>query len=107
MRFGADAAATSSGTSPSALPFDLNAALSPLWAGFIMGLTGYTLARAMDIPANKAAGLGVALGATLAVGEIGSSWLKGYLAKATAPAPASTTPVTLPVTPAAAPVGRW
>lgn len=113
MYFGQTAAAPVPAPA-SKLPFDLGAAMSPVWAGLIMGITGYTIAKAMDIPSNKAAGLGLALGATLAIGEIGSSWLKGHLAKAqqqaAAAAPTVTAPV--PVTPAASPiqvtpVGRW
>ena len=99
--YGADATIAADGTvkAPVADKVDMKSALAPVWAGLIMGLASYSLASAMGIESHKARGLGLALGATIAIGQIGSAWLQGYLDKAKvpapAPAPASAAPATV------------
>ena len=77
-------------------PLDTGSVMAPVWAGLIMGLASYSLAGAMGIDKGKAAGLGLALGATIAIGQIGSAWLQGYLAKAQAVATAPVVPALTP-----------
>jgi len=93
MAFSADA--PSSG-------IDWQSAMAPIISGAIMGLVGYNMAAAMGVENNKSKGLGLALGAVTAIGQIASSWLRGWTDKALATT-GTTTPTTTPTVVAATP----
>lgn len=65
---------------------DWKAALQPIIGGAIMGLVCYSIARKVGVDEKGAKGVALALGATTAIGQLASSWLKGWTDKALAAA---------------------
>lgn len=65
---------------------DWKAALQPIIGGAIMGLVCYSIARKVGIDEKGSKGVALALGATTAIGQLASSWLKGWTDKALAAA---------------------
>lgn len=83
---------------------DWKAVASPMVGGFIIGLVVYSIARKVGVNENQSKGTALAVGAVTAIGQIASTWLKGWTDKAIAAAglaPTATPPST-PSTPAPA-----
>lgn len=65
---------------------DWKAIISPILGGTIIGLVCYNLAKKIGVSQPQAKGVALAMGAVTAVGQIASSWLKGWTDKAIAAA---------------------
>jgi hypothetical protein len=81
---------------------DWKAAVQPIIGGAIMGLVAYSIAKKVGVNDSGAKGVGLALGAVTAIGQLASSWLKGWTDKAIAAAglaPEAPLPVTVTPTP--------
>lgn len=101
-----------SADAPSSGVADWKAAVRPIVGGAIIGLVAYSLAKKIGVSDSESKGVGLALGAVTAIGQLASSWLKGWTDKAIAAAgltdetkASGSTPVTVTPTTSATPTG--